>query len=134
MSKFSKEQIDMLYEQVKKVDDVGLITHMLQELKEYRGLEEQGLLLKLPCPIGTRVYKIREVYECDFNYNSELCPKVFELEYEDEFFCEHYRFSRYGLSKVEFNFDMLDEVNITIFLTKEEAEKALERLRSVKNE
>ena len=38
MNKFPKEQLDMLYEQAKKVDDVGLTTHILQELKEYRDM------------------------------------------------------------------------------------------------
>ena len=38
MNRFPKEQLDMLYEQAKKVDDVGLTTRILQELKEYRDM------------------------------------------------------------------------------------------------
>ena len=36
MNKFPKEQLDMLYEQAKKVDVTGLTTAILKELKKYR--------------------------------------------------------------------------------------------------
>ena len=38
MSIFTKEQFDMLYEQAKKVDGIGLTTTILKELKEYRDM------------------------------------------------------------------------------------------------
>ena len=38
MNKFPKEQLDMLYEQAKKVDVTGLTTAILKELKEYRDM------------------------------------------------------------------------------------------------
>ena len=38
MSIFTKEQFDMLYEQAKKVDDIGLTIAILKELKEYRDM------------------------------------------------------------------------------------------------
>lgn len=34
------------------------IAEVLNKLAEYEDLEEQGLLLKLPCPIGTEVWTI----------------------------------------------------------------------------
>jgi hypothetical protein len=34
------------------------LAEWLEELKSYKGLEEQGLLLRLPVPIGTIVYCI----------------------------------------------------------------------------
>ena len=127
MNKFPKEQLDMLYEQAKKVDDVGLTTHILQELKEYRDLEEQGLLLKLPCKVGTTVYVIDTIYECDNDYMD--CIMEFPDRYQCErgFKCE-YEHEKLVVSPESFDFKMLDNFNITVFLTKEEAEEKLKEL------
>ena len=122
MNKFPKEQLDMLYEQAKKVDDVGLTTHILQELKEYRDLEEQGLLLKLPCKIGDTVYQLINSHICEYKVIG-ICFDIFqnkwmyEVAYQIglEWFKTMCDFDAFGKSK-------------TVFLTKEEAEKALERL------
>ena len=40
------------WENCKTIDDV------IDRLAEYEDLEEQGLLLRLPCKIGTKVYNI----------------------------------------------------------------------------
>lgn len=127
MNRFPKEQLDMLYEQAKKVDDVGLTTHILQELKEYRDLEEQGLLLKLPCKVGTTVYVIDTIYECDNDYMD--CIMEFPDRYQCErgFKCE-YEHEKLVVRPESFDFKMLDNFNKTVFLTKEEAEKVLKRL------
>ena len=122
MSRFPKEQLDMLYEQAKKVDDVGLTTHILQELKEYRDLEEQGLLLKLPCKIGDTVYQLINSHIYEYKVIG-ICFDIFqnkwmyEVAYQIglEWFKTMCDFDAFGKSK-------------TVFLTKEEAEKALERL------
>lgn len=127
MNKFPKEQLDMLYKQAKKFDDVGLTIHILQELKEYRDLEEQELLLKLPCKIGTTVYVIDTIYECDNDYMD--CIMEFPDRYQCErgFKCE-YEHEKLVVRPESFDFKMLDNFSKTVFLTKEEAEKALERL------
>ena len=122
MNKFPKEQLDMLYEQAKKVDDVGLTTHILQELKEYRDLEEQGLLLKLPCKIGDTVYQLINSHIYEYKVIG-ICFDIFqnkwmyEVAYQIglEWFKTMCDFDAFGKSK-------------TVFLTKEEAEKALKRL------
>ena len=73
----------------------------VQKLAKYEDLEEQGLLLKLPCKVGTQVYCIWEVY--DFG--------------TDEMF--------YHICEQEFTTEMTDDFGKTVFLTKAEAEKAL---------
>ena len=80
----------------------------LLELVQYRKLEEQGLLIKLPCKIGTPVYEI--CTDAGWHRVDELI--------------------KYHIEKVKFNFEHIDEIGKTVFLTREEAEKALE----VKNE
>ena len=98
-----------------------------EKLRDYEDLEEQGLLLKLPCKIGTTVYVIDTIYECDNDYMD--CIMEFPDRYQCErgFKCE-YEHEKLVVRPESFDFKMLDNFNKTVFLTKEEAEKALERL------
>ena len=122
---------DSWQELIKNADAVDqiFIHNAIDKLYEYEDLEEQGLLLKLPCPLGTEVYKVREVYYCDFNYDDEVCTRYCKYKCEEGLYCEH-QIIKYGISKVLFTINMYNEFNKTIFLTKEEAEKALVRLES----
>ena len=115
MNKFPKEQLDMLYEQAKKVDNVGLTTHILQELKEYRDLEEQGLLLKLPCKVDDTLYFVsrNKIIE-------ELI--VLKITYQDKFIIT-FRDESNDIGNVSEKY-----IGKTVFLTKEEAEEKLKEL------
>ena len=122
MNKFPKEQLDMLYEQAKKVDDVGLTTHILQELKEYRDLEEQGLLLKLPCKIGDTVYQLINSHIYEYKVIG-ICFDIFQNKWMYEVAYQ------IGLEwfKTMCDFDVFGKSK-TVFLTKEEAEEKLKEL------
>lgn len=72
-----------------------------QKLKEYEDLEEQGLLLKLPCKVGTMVY---EVYD-------------FGLAWED-----------WQIDQHPISLEDIPKFGKTVFLTNAEAEKALEEM------
>lgn len=82
---------------------------MHDKLKEYEDLEEQGLLLKLPCKVGNTVWCI-DSFELDGTLRN---PPI--------------------IREIKFNHHHLEFVNKTVFLTKEEAEKALEEMEK-KNE
>ena len=103
------------------------IREVMRKLADYEDMEEQGLLLKLPCKIGTTVYVIYTIYECDNDYMD--CIMEFPDRYQCErgFKCE-YEHEKLVVRPESFDFKMLDNFNKTVFLTKEEAEKALERL------
>ena len=97
------------------------------KLAEYEDLEEQGLLLKLPCKIGDTVYVIDTIYECDNDYMDCIMefPDVYQCE--RGFVCE-YEHEKLVVRPKSFDFKMLDNFNKTVFLTKEEAEQELKRL------
>ena len=97
------------------------------KLREYEDLEEQGLLLKLPCKIGDTVYVIDTIYECDNDYMDCIMefPDVYQCE--RGFVCE-YEHEKLVVRPKSFDFKMLDNFNKTVFLTKEEAEQELKRL------
>ena len=50
------------------------IHQVLRELKEYKDLEENGLLIKLPCKVGTKRYYIQNNVCINWNDKTNSCP------------------------------------------------------------
>lgn len=87
----------------------------LKKLGEYEDLEEQGMLLKLPCKVGDTVYCVIEDCKGDFyNCNNE-CDTC----------CNNCK----AISIGAFELNMLNSFNKDIFLTREEAEASLEKAK-----
>lgn len=83
-----------------------------RKLCDYEDLEEQGLLVRLPCPVGTTVWDIcgmdiRENVVCGIECGKN--GKQFLWANHDEW---------------------LGELNDLVFLTREEAEKKLEEMKN----
>ena len=90
------------------VKEYEQIAEWLEELKSYKEAEEQGLLVRLPCPVGTTVWDIcgmdiRENVVCGIECGKN--GKQFLWANHDEW---------------------LGELNDLVFLTREAAEKKLE--------
>lgn len=119
----------------RKLNDDGgcingcIVPKLYKHLAEYEDLEEQGLLLKLPCKIGSIVYvvgtKCLKGEEPIGGCGNNICDgcilnetyTVFETDVDTHLM----KLLLFGHNE---NFIF----NKTVFLTKEEAEKALERL------
>ena len=96
---------------------VELLQEVLKKLAEYEGLEEQGLLLRLPCKVGTSVYMVGQdcggdTLDCRRG-DCEGCPYLYS-------FVEENKFDAY----------MLENIGKTVFLTKAEAEQKLKEMES----
>ena len=76
----------------------------IDKLAEYEDLDEQGKLLKLPCKIGGTVYVI-------MNQRDNFSDALYKIA-----------------TAAFFRYDMIKDVGKTVFLTREEAEEALENL------
>ena len=88
-------------------------------------LEEQGLLLWLPVAEGSTVYVLDYAFECKLEYK---CPLSFDkYKCEEDIRCEH-ECKVYHVREAKFNHMMLNVIGKTVFLTKEEAEQALEKM------
>ena len=87
---------------------------IIERLAEYEDLEEQGLLLRLPCKVGDTVWRI-------FLSDNYIMPcNVEEFVYSDSLYIivrEELFNTRRGLN--------INEIGKTVFLTKAEAEKKL---------
>ena len=95
-------------------DKCSLMLDACKKLAEYEQLEEQGLLVRLPCPIGTTVW---DIYGMDIREN---VLSVIEC-------------GKDGKQFLWANHDeWLGELNNSVFLTREEAEKKLEEMKNDK--
>lgn len=80
----------------------------IKKLAEYETAEEEGRLVVLPCKVGTTVYVI------DYTWNyGEIGDKAKR---------------NYFIKRMSFVYGMINVFNKTVFLTRKEAEKALEEM------
>lgn len=95
------------------------VAELLEELKSYKGLEEQGLLVRLPCKVGDIMFRI----------NKGAKNPVIELTV-----------TQIDITTRSYNLEVIDrecgelmcfksDIGRTIFLTREEAEKKLEEMK-----
>ena len=77
------------------------VENMIKKLATYEDLEEQGLLVRLPCPIGTEVY-------CIITAITGKHPIIF---------------------KTRFSLELSAGIEKSVFLTREEAEKKMEDMQ-----
>ena len=100
------------WENCKTIDDV------IDKLAEYEGLEEQGLLLRLPCKVGDTVYSIAndgKIYPVKATREVRIVNGVLHIICES---CKYSDLVSYG------------DIGKTVFLTKSEAEQKLKEMES----
>lgn len=96
------------------------VAELLEELKSYKDLEEQGLLVRLPCKVGEKLWcivnsAIRELRVYRFDMPAFGTTDIV-FRYADGFKLERF----------------VGEIGKTVFLTREEAEKKLEEIKEMK--
>lgn len=111
-------------------DSCPCLQDVLERLAEYEDLEEQGKLPKLPCKIGDTIY----VIPSRANYGINIVNGHKENNRVYEQIVDHITFykSGYLLSTCEGHACVIEEsYKETWFLTKEDAETALRKLKDV---
>lgn len=96
------------------------VAELLEELKSYKDLEEQGLLVRLPCKVGDTVYVPTR------NFVSELRITMVSVDMHGAYFSWMLNSGIYpnldGFSR--------SKLGKTVFLTREEAEKKLDEMKA----
>lgn len=108
--------------------DSHQVEEALRKLAEYEDLEEQGLLLKLPCKVGDAIYEVIE--------NGDIVKyKITGISINDTNMCFIYGEGRYkeGEEEKYYGKFLPSEFGKNVFLTKEEVEAKLKELRGEKH-
>lgn len=109
-----------------------LVKEVIEQLKEYQNLEEQGLLLRLPCPIGAEVWEIGNQLFIDSN-GCKDCVCYYDSGIECFCDCDEDVPACTKIVSKKFTIRMLNDFGKTVFRTKEEAEAKLKEMRGGQN-
>lgn len=97
---------------------------ILTKLAVYEDLEEQGLLVRLPCNVGDTVYRVNA------GAKQPIIPmtvsEIHFLCYKNE---RAVRFDAIGKEDMGESCYRLEDIGRIVFLTREEAEKKLEEMK-----
>ena len=96
------------------------VKNMIEKLATYEDLEEQGLLVRLPCKVGDTVYVPTRVLVSEFKITAIFCD-IHGTYFYWLFYCGIYERTS-GFSE--------RDIGKTVFLTREEAEKKLEEMKA----
>ena len=103
---------------IKSAEDCEQLAERLEKSKEYLDLEEQGLLLRLPVPIGTTVYKFEPLAKGTKRYIKTTITR-YEV-FDDSIW---FTFAN-GLGR------NIEDFGKFVFLTQAEAEQKLKEMES----
>lgn len=119
----SFERNGMMYQScIKCAEEHEQLAEWLEQLKEYKQLEEQGRLIKLPCKIGSVLYEINDL--TGFITERDIDKiEIFECP-TPHIFLTSGRYYRMSASR---------DFGRIVFATKSEAEAKLKELRGGEN-
>lgn len=117
-------------EEIEPLQPIDIVAvQAMEELLQYKTAEEQGLLLRLPCKVGDVVFCIFERRTKCTEHNQEfdeyLCQgcECLECDSRKEKYVQEMK--AYSLDWIVTN---ISKIGKTVFLTREEAEKALKQM------
>lgn len=109
---------------IKCAEEHMQLVKWLEELKSYKDLEEQGLLVRLPCKVGDTVYRVNA------GAKQPIIPmtvsEIHFLCYKNE---RAVRFDAIGKEDIGESCYRLEDIGRIIFITHEEAEKKSEEMK-----
>ena len=113
-----------------KCDECDFCTNVCEKLAEYEDLEEQGLFLRFHCKVGDVVYHENPYATIHKGVQSYQITNIMISQNKKGEWNKKYRAMRLVDNKTvdwQLNF-AFDDIGKTVFLAKEEAEKALEEM------
>jgi hypothetical protein len=104
----------------KAIDDVDQeAKDIVREALELKIAEEQGLILRLPCPIGSTIWFVGNEFVNDYEVRRYIV---------DETGIDCVQIAKEIDGRDYWNSFSIDDFGKTVFLTKEEAEQALKHM------
>ena len=105
------------------------ISNALEKLADYEDLEEQGLLLMLPCKVGSPLYRVyKKPTKCTAygEYKDDYACQGCEKECDSSYVWAIYKYK----ADIKTIVCLSDELGKTVFLTQAEAEQKLKEMES----
>ena len=102
---------------------------IIERLAEYEDLEEQGLLLRLPCKVGSQLYRVyKKPTKCTAygEYKDDYACQGCEKECDSSYVWAIYKYK----ADIKNIVCLSDEIGKTVFLTQTEAEQKLKEMES----
>lgn len=108
--------------------ELAKLAIMQKELKKYKDLEEQGLLVRLPDDLNRILYQVNYRWTCtEYGEENNKC-EIYDCKCECDIRKEYY------IAEVDLQYIPIKSyyncLGKTIFLTREEAEKKLEEMKN----
>lgn len=101
----------------------------IEKLATYEDLEEQGLLVRLPCKLKDKLYHFYGI-DLEDNFADAISDKIIMKVVATEFIIDSYEIAIKCITDWNSSYEYLPtaEFGKTVFLTREEAEKKLEEI------
>lgn len=103
--------------------------NIYEKLREYEDLEEQGLLLRLPCKVGSPLYRVyKKPTKCTAygEYKDDYACQGCEKECDSSYVWAIYKYK----ADIKTIVCLSDELGKTVFLTQAEAEQKLKEMNT----
>lgn len=115
---------------IKCAEEHEQLAEWLEELKSYKDLEEQGLLVRLPCKLKNKLYHFYGI-DLEDNFADATSDEIIMEVVVTEFIIDSYEITIKCITDWNSLYEYLPvaEFGKTVFLTREEAEKKLEEMK-----
>lgn len=113
---------------IEETDVLQDIRHIIHEWKEYKDLEQQGKMPKLPCAVGDTVYTNKSL---DFwHLRKEDRPYEAKVDFIGITRERNDNFINVVLTAGQMSQFKFSDIGKTVFFTEEEAEAALDKMKN----
>ena len=118
-----------LYGRLKAYEDIAELCGGFDRLRELAEADKDGRLVMLPCKVGGTVYMIERIFDIDNGICDEICARKV-IGYGGNNLNALWLIGSGGICNV---YIFVSEFGKTVFLTRAEAEKALQEMESKKD-
>lgn len=116
-----REHAMEIYHQLKVYEDIAELCGGLDRLREFAEADKDGRVIVLPCKVGNTVYIIEHIFDIDNGVCDEICARKV-IGYGGNNLNKLWLIGSGGIGNISI---FVSEFGKTVFLTREEAEKAL---------
>lgn len=124
-----RKMVRDLYGRLKAYEDIAELCGGFDRLRELAEADKDGRVVVLPCKVGDTVYMIERIFDIDNGVCDEICARKV-IGHGGNNLNKLWVIGSGGICNVSI---FVSEFGKTVFLTREEAEKALQEMEGKKD-